>query len=164
MKQLWAPWRSQYIESLHNSKKGCEFCRIEKQNQDDKTFIVSRHEYNYIVLNIYPYNNGHLLIVPYEHANDTTVLPPGTLNEMMQLIQYTMKVLKNVFSPAGFNVGLNIGAAAGAGIAEHVHFHIVPRWQGDTNFLPVLGETKLISHDLKETYEKVKSEFRKIVP
>jgi len=164
MKQLWSPWRSRYIETLQHPKGGCECCRIDKINQDDKTFIVSRHKYNYVVMNLYPYNSGHLLIVPYEHVDDTTLLPPETLNEMMQLIQYSMKALKSAFSPAGFNVGLNIGAAAGAGITDHVHFHVVPRWKGDTNFLPVLGDTKLISQDLKESYEKVKSEFQKIIP
>ena len=163
MQRLWSPWRSKYVESLQQPKDGCEFCRVNKLDDDENSFVVLRKKYNYIVMNIYPYNSGHLLVVPYEHVDDITVLSDETLAETMKLIQYCLKVLKNVFSAEGFNVGLNIGSVAGAGISEHVHFHVVPRWKGDTNFLPVLGKTKVISQDLKSSYKKIQTEFKKIL-
>jgi len=162
MKRLWSPWRSQYVESLQE-KDGCEFCRIVEKNDDESTFILLRKEYNYVVMNIYPYNSGHLLIVPFEHVDDITVLPMEALNEAMELINLSIKSLRNLFSPKGFNIGLNLGVAAGAGIYEHVHFHVVPRWSGDTNFMPVLGKTKLISQDLKISYKKIKPEMERLL-
>ena len=163
MKQMWTPWRSSYVETLKYTDKKCVFCEIDKKNQDEKTFVIARQEFNYVVLNIFPYNNGHLLVVPYEHADDTTTLSNDVLNEAMLLIQYSIKALRNVFSADGFNVGMNLGSAAGAGIAEHVHFHIVPRWKGDTNFMPVLSDNKVISQDLKTTFDKIKPEFEKFL-
>lgn len=159
MKQMWSPWRSKYVETLKETKQKCQFCSINKRHEDEKTFVVTRKEHNYIVLNIYPYNGGHLLIVPYDHVDDTTLLPEEVLHESMRLIQSSITVLRTAFSADGFNVGLNLGSAAGAGIADHVHFHVVPRWKGDTNFMPVLGEVKVISQDLKKTFEKIKSGF-----
>ena len=161
MKQMWSPWRSSYVETLKHTDKKCVFCEIDKLNQDEKTFVIARQEFNYVVLNIFPYNNGHLLVVPYEHVDDTTILSEDVLNEAMRLIQYSIKALRNVFSADGFNVGMNLGSAAGAGIAEHIHFHIVPRWKGDTNFMPVLSGNKVISQDLKTTFDKIKPEFEK---
>ena len=164
MKQLWSPWRSQYIESLHHPDNECEFCLIMKANNDGQTYVLLRKEYNYIVMNLYPYNSGHLLVVPYQHIDDTTLLPEAALTEAIVLIQYCLKALRTVFNADGFNIGVNIGAAAGAGIADHVHFHIVPRWLGDTNFLPIFSETKVISQDLREMYNTLKTELLKIVP
>jgi len=159
---MWSPWRSKYVESLHISKKGCEFCNIMNAEKDDDTFVVYRGDYNFIVMNIYPYNNGHVLIVPYAHKEKLNDLNQETLYESIDLIKSSTDVLTKVFHPHGFNVGINIGEAAGAGIAEHIHYHVVPRWDGDTNFMPVLGETKLLSSDLKMGYEKIKSEFIKL--
>jgi ATP adenylyltransferase len=164
MKQLWSPWRSQYIESLQRPSNECEFCSINKCNDDEQTYVILRKQYNFIVMNLYPYNSGHLLVVPYQHVSDTILLSEAALGEAIMLIQYCLKALRNTCNAEGFNVGLNIGTAAGAGIADHVHFHIVPRWIGDTNFLPVLGETKVISQDIKKMYFTLKSELEKIVP
>lgn len=158
---MWSPWRSNYVETLKQKDKKCVFCEINDLKNDEKTYIVTRNEFNYVVLNIFPYNNGHLLVVPYEHIDDTTDLSNDVLNEAMQLIQYSIKALRNAFSADGFNIGMNLGSAAGAGIAEHVHFHIVPRWKGDTNFMPVLSDNKVISQDLKTTFNKIKPEFDK---
>ncbi len=164
MKQLWSPWRMQYVATLKKSKNKCKFCDIEQNSNDKEKFVVIHDLYNFVVMNIYPYNTGHLLIVPYEHTQDITTLSDMILNESMSLIRSSITVLKHVYKPDGFNVGLNIGSAAGAGITDHIHFHVVPRWKGDTNFLPVLGETKVISQDLKMSYDTIRSEFLKIFP
>jgi len=161
MKQMWSPWRSNYVETLKHKDKKCVFCEINEKSNDEKTFVIARREFNYVVLNIFPYNNGHLLVVPYEHIDDTTDLSTEALNETMKLIQYSIKALRNALSADGFNIGMNLGSAAGAGIANHVHFHIVPRWKGDTNFMPVLSDNKVISQDLKTTFDKIKPEFEK---
>jgi len=157
---MWSPWRSVYVESLHINDGSCQFCSISNSNDDDKTFVVHRAQYNFIVMNIYPYNNGHMLIVPYEHIAEITDLDSDSLHEAADLIKLSTEILGRIFKPHGFNAGLNQGEAAGAGIASHIHFHILPRWNGDTNFMPVLGETKILSSDLKEGYEKLKLEFR----
>ena len=162
MKQLWSPWRMQYVATLKNAKKKCEFCTIKQNPNGKENFVLINDRYNFVVMNIYPYNTGHLLIVPYEHTQDITTLSDEILNESMTLVRSSIKVLKQVYKPDGFNVGLNIGSAAGAGITDHIHFHVVPRWKGDTNFLPVLGETKVISQDLKTSYDTILSEFQKI--
>lgn len=161
MERLWSPWRSQYVESLRE-KSGCEFCRIAEAENDKDVFILLRKKYNYAVMNIYPYNSGHLLIAPYQHVDDITVLPEETLFEAAQMINLSIRTLRNLYKPNGFNVGLNLGSAGGAGIEDHVHYHIVPRWSGDTNFMPVLGQVKLISQDLKIGYEKIKAEMLKL--
>lgn len=160
MKKMWSPWRSVYVESLHVSDGKCQFCSINNSKDDDKTFVVYRAKFNFIVMNIYPYNNGHLLIVPYEHVAKLEDIPNETLHESVELIKHSTIVLGKVFKPHGFNAGLNQGEAAGAGIASHIHFHVVPRWNGDTNFMPVLGETKVLSSDLKDGYDKIKKEFK----
>ncbi|MFC1733874.1 HIT domain-containing protein [candidate division KSB1 bacterium] len=162
MERLWSPWRSQYVESLQN-KQQCEFCRILEKNDDESTFILLRKNHNFVVMNIYPYNSGHLLIVPYEHVDDITVLPIEVVYEAADLINLSIKALRNLWSPKGMNVGLNLGAAAGAGIHEHVHYHVVPRWTGDTNFMPVIGKTKIISQDLRIGYEHIKAEFHRMI-
>jgi len=162
MERLWSPWRTQYVESLRD-KKTCEFCRIIEENDDEANLILIKKEFNYIVMNLYPYNSGHLLVVPYQHVNDITILEADVINEAAQLINLSIKALRNLYSPAGFNVGLNLGAVAGAGIYDHVHYHVVPRWTGDTNFMPVIGKTKIISQDLKIGYEKIKAEMLKLL-
>ncbi len=158
MERLWSPWRSQYVESLR-VKKGCEFCRIIEENDDDANFILHRAEHNYIVMNIYPYNSGHLLVVPYTHVDDIIGLPEDTTYENTRLINLSIRALRNLYMPKGINIGLNLGAAAGAGIHEHVHYHVVPRWTGDTNFMPVIGRTKIISQDLRIGYDNLKTEI-----
>ncbi|HIE51222.1 MAG TPA: HIT domain-containing protein [Armatimonadetes bacterium] len=155
MERLWAPWRMAYILA-EEKPEGCLFCQRARETECDREhYVLQRAEYCYVMLNAYPYNNGHLMVVPYLHVADLIALPEGPLGEMMRLTaQWTCR-LRRVMSPDGFNIGLNLGEVAGAGIVEHIHLHIVPRWQGDTNFMPVVGETKVIPEHLLRTYDKL---------
>jgi len=157
VKRLYSPWRSAYIATFKHAKKStrCLFCRIAKERKDEKNLVVWRGKHCYLVLNLYPYNSGHLMIVPYKHTPDLAGLSDAETKEMMQAAVKAMRALGKVSSPQGFNFGANIGRAAGAGIDQHVHFHVVPRWSGDTNFMPVLSDTKLISEDMKKTWRSL---------
>ena len=157
MKQIWAPWRLEYI--LKDKEKGCIFCRKPEQNEDDKNYILYRGKTCYVMMNLYPYTGGHLMVSPYKHAADTTKLSQDELTELMTVTNKSIKALKKLMSPDGFNVGINIGKAGGAGIEEHLHVHIVPRWAADTNFMPVLSDTRVIPEGLTETYDKLKPLF-----
>lgn len=157
MRQLWAPWRIRYI--LMEKPKGCIFCMKQKEKNDEENLILYRGERCFIMLNLYPYNNGHLMIVPYRHVPSVEDLKVTEILEMGMLTKASLKLLRRILRPDGFNVGFNIGRVAGAGIEEHVHMHIVPRWNGDTNFMPVIGDTKVISEGLRETYSKLKKEI-----
>ena len=161
MKKLYSPWRSAYIDTFKTSKKsrGCLFCRMAKQQDDESNLIVHRARHSFVVMNLYPYNNGHLMIVPKRHTGKLEKLPARELSEAFELVKRSIVALKKVGKPHGYNIGINIGRVAGAGIEDHVHIHIVPRWNGDTNFMPVLGETKIISEDLKATWSKLKRLF-----
>lgn len=138
---------------------GCIFCVFPSQNDDEKNRILLRGEHAYVIMNAFPYSNGHLLIPPYRHIGDFSELNDEENLEIMQLAQKCCIALKNICRPDGFNIGWNIGAAAGAGIAEHIHMHIVPRWNGDTNFMPALADVKVIPEALETTYKKIKAEF-----
>lgn len=154
MNKLWSPWRSNYIQSFkHKSDdEECVFCTAPKFDiSDDESLVVYKSKLCYVMLNLYPYNSGHLLIIPYRHMSDLEDLTEDEFSEITKLLTLSKKVLNNVMKPHGFNIGANIGKAAGAGIDQHIHFHIVPRWNGDTNFMPTLGEVKVISQDLLET-------------
>lgn len=154
MQKLWSPWRSQYIESFKNGKRpeSCIFCDAAKQNiDDDENLLVNKSELTFTLLNLYPYNNGHLMIVPYRHISDMLLLNENENKEIMNQLQLSIKALTKVLHPEGFNIGVNMGRTSGAGIDDHLHFHVVPRWNGDTNFMPVLGEVKVISQDLLVT-------------
>ncbi len=159
MKRLWAPWRMRYI--LSEKREGCFFCAIAKEDKDRDNYILYRGRTGFIVLNLYPYNNGHLMIVPYKHVASTEDLDQGTLTELMLLLNRSLRLLHRVMNPQGFNIGINLGKVAGAGVEGHVHIHVVPRWEGDTNFMPVLGETKVIPELLDETYEKLMAALEK---
>jgi len=151
MERLWAPWRSGYIQTVRE-KSDCIFCEKAKSRNDRKDFILKRGKYCFVILNIYPYNNGHLMIAPYRHISEISHLRKCEISELFQLLkEYELK-LKKKLSPDGFNVGLNVGKVAGAGFEHHIHFHIVPRWEGDTNFMPVISDTKVISQSLEEVY------------
>ena len=154
---LWAPWRMEYI--LGEKESGCIFCTRINQDSDKENLILSRGENNFVIMNKYPYNNGHLMVVPNRHTSEFDSLSDPEKLEMMNLVSKSMNVLKKTVNPDGFNVGLNIGKIAGAGIDNHLHFHIVPRWVADTNFMPVVGQTKIISEDLGETWERLKEVF-----
>ncbi|NMA53014.1 MAG: HIT domain-containing protein [Peptococcaceae bacterium] len=150
---IWAPWRSVYIGGNHG--EGCVFCEKINSDDDEANLVLLRGDKIVVMLNLYPYNNGHLLIMPKRHVADMEELTVEEMNELMLMIQKMVKVLK-VFQPQGFNVGANLGRLAGAGIPGHIHFHIVPRWGGDTNFMPVIGNTRVISESLEVTYKKLK--------
>jgi ATP adenylyltransferase len=161
MKQLWAPWRLSYLQGETPKLDECIFCA--KQNSDDlDEQLLYRGQLSFVVLNRYPYNNGHLMIVPYQHTGFIEDLRADTLLEIMQLIQYSLRILREVFKPEGFNVGVNEGSAGGAGITEHIHFHIVPRWEGDSNYMTVIGGTRVIPQTLEDTYRILRPHFDNI--
>ena len=137
MDRLWAPWRIDYIKS--EKEKGCIFCDKPAEGDDHSMLILYRGENSFVIMNLYPYNNGHLMIAPYQHTDSTHELNSGSRSEIMELADQIMTIQKNIMNADGFNYGANIGYSGGAGIADHIHFHIVPRWTGDTNFMPVLG-------------------------
>ena len=163
MKKMWSPWRSVYIDSFNEKKKNeCIFCDNKIQDFDkDESLLVFVGRNSFVVMNLYPYNNGHLMIVPNRHINDFSLLLPDEKIEIFDLVDISMKAMKESLRPHGFNFG--IGKAAGAGIDEHIHFHIVPRWNGDTNFMPVLGEVKIISQELLETRNKLRKSFNELI-
>lgn len=154
MERLWSPWRMEYLQGGEKFE-GCVFCHKLKESDDKKNLVVYRGKYAAILMNLFPYNNGHLMVLPYEHVPTTEMLHSETLLEMMELVNVSMTVLQKVMNPDGFNVGINIGKAAGAGIAEHVHVHVVPRWDGDTNFLQTCAQTRVIPELLPDTYGKL---------
>ncbi len=160
MEKLWAPWRLEYIVSVDEKKDGCIFCDLPKEQNDKKNLIVYRDKFCFVILNKYPYNNGHVMVVPYEHKSDLLHLSDNILLNTQQVTKKVIQVLKNTMKPHGFNIGLNIGRSAGAGIDEHIHYHIVPRWNGDTNCMPVLTNTKVVSEALDQTWEKLRNEFK----
>ncbi len=151
MKKMWAPWRIEYI--LSPKPSGCIFCDKPKESKDDENFILYRGKHSFIIMNYYPYNNGHLMVVPYRHLSDITLLNDEKNKEISSLIQTSVSIIRKTMNAEGFNIGMNLGKTAGAGIDEHIHYHIVPRWNGDTNFMPVAGNSKVISQGLYETWE-----------
>jgi len=150
---LWAPWRMAYIGGPRS--EGCLLCELPRDNRDRESLILHRGPRTYVVMNRYPYNNGHLMIVPYRHCADLGEISSEDSLELMHESQRATRLLHRLFGAEGFNVGMNLGKAAGAGIAEHVHVHVVPRWVGDTNFMPVLADTKVMPDYLEATYEKL---------
>jgi len=155
--KLWAPWRIKY---LHQKKiKGCIFCKAYKSKKDSKNFVILRSKHCYAILNTFPYNNGHILIIPNRHIRSLEKLGDHELLDINKTLVKVKAVLKKVLSPDGFNIGINIGKFAGAGVEKHIHMHLVPRWAGDTNFMPVVADTKLISQSLKDLYTKIKKEI-----
>ncbi len=157
MKQLWAPWRIEYI--LSKKGPGCIFCDLPGEDHDRENLILYRGKHNFIIMNRFPYNGGHLMVVPYLHRSSFDGLSPETLAEMMELARKCLDVLLKVMRPEGFNTGINIGEAAGAGIEEHLHMHIVPRWVGDSSFMAVLDEVRVVPEHLSATYDKLYPEF-----
>ena len=159
MDRLWAPWRMQYIQGI-DKDDGCIFCTKPQESDDRKNLILYRGERCFVLMNLFPYNNGHLMIVPYVHTSDILMLDPQSSSEMWELLCLSKKVLSLAIKPDAFNVGMNIGRVAGAGIDQHIHLHIVPRWNGDTNFMPVIGETKVISQGLWDSYDSLLPHFK----
>ena len=161
MKRLFSPWRSAYIQTFKSAKKSskCLFCRIAKEKKDSKNLVVYRGKTCYVVMNVYPYNSGHVMVVPYKHTDSMGRLTETEYTEIMKLTAKAQKALKKANKPHGFNFGANFGRIAGAGIDEHIHFHLVPRWSGDTNFMPVLADTKMVSEELRKTWKGLKKSW-----
>lgn len=155
MEHLWTPWRMAYI--LSNKQAGCVFCDMLEVADDRAVLILHRGERAFLVLNKYPYNNGHLMAVPYRHVNSPEALTSVELAEVMSLAMLGMTALRRALRPEGFNLGMNVGKVAGAGVEGHVHLHVVPRWSGDTNFMPIVGEVRVIPQGLWETYDQLKA-------
>lgn len=165
MKKLWSPWRSSYIESFKSKKDddSCVFCHAKNKNiNDNDCLIVYKSDNCYVMMNLYPYNSGHIMIIPYQHISLLKQLSKNELNEIMEVVSLSMEALEITMKPQGYNFGANLGKAAGAGIDEHIHFHVVPRWNGDTNFMPVLGEVKIISQDLLITKKNLINAFNEL--
>ena len=155
MDYLWTPWRYAYVSGTHKTE-GCIFCDAPKEKDDSKTFIVHRGQHCYVILNAYPYTPGHVMIVPYAHLDELQKLPAEAATEMMTLSQRMESVLRELYRPDGINLGMNIGKAAGAGIAGHIHMHILPRWVADANFVSVIGETRILPETLDVTWRRMR--------
>ncbi len=161
MEKIWAPWRMKYIELGIPGK--CFFCANLEADNDRESLILHRASESFILMNKFPYSNGHLMIAPYRHTGEISELTTDEMSEMMELSQLSIKVLRDVMSPHGFNIGYNLGRVAGAGIVDHIHLHIVPRWNGDTNFMPIIADTKVINEKLEATYDKLIKSFHKLL-
>ena len=155
MDYLWTPWRYRYVAEAKN-QKGCVFCNAAAANQDEEWLIVQRGVQNFVILNRYPYTTGHVMVVPYAHTADFSGLDRETAGEMMLLSQRVQAAIEDVYNPDGFNLGMNLGHSAGAGIADHLHMHLLPRWTGDTNFMTTVAETRLEPEELSVTYTKLR--------
>lgn len=162
MQNLWAPWRIEYI--LGKREPYCIFCPEGDGHSDEERLILHRGRLSMVMMNKYPYNNGHLLVAPWRHIAGPQDLHEDEMLDLMQWVTRCTRVLQRVMNPDGFNVGLNLGAAAGSGVEDHLHFHVVPRWQGDTNFLTVFAEVRSIPEHLKQTYAKLLPHFQKEIP
>ena len=161
MKPLWAPWRMEYVKA---PKEGENIFNDKVNSKNDRdNLILYRGDFSFIIMNLYPYNNGHILILPYKKISNMEDLNDNELLEIMKLAQEAMLIFKRKMNAEGFNFGLNMGRAAGAGIKEHLHYHLVPRWSGDNNFMPTIGNTKVIVQGLLETYDLIFPEFKKII-
>jgi ATP adenylyltransferase len=155
MDYLWTPWRYQYIATADRND-GCVFCEAPAAGDDERTLIVHRGKKNYIILNRYPYTSGHAMIVPYAHLGTLPALEPAAGAEMMEMAQALERALESLYHPQGYNLGMNIGRAAGAGIAGHLHMHVLPRWTGDTSFITAVGETRVHPEELSVTYQRLR--------
>jgi len=160
MNHLWSPWRRTYIEDHEKKDEGCVFCIAQAKEDGAANLIAFRGERAYVILNLYPYTSGHLMVVPFEHKSTLDELDTATRTEMMELVSRSMVILGKLYHPQGFNMGANIGEAAGAGVLGHVHIHVVPRWNGDTNFMSTLGATRVLPESLEDTYKRVREGFK----
>ncbi len=159
MDYLWSPWRYLYITSADKALS-CVFCDIERNGDDRQALIVHRGEHNFVVLNAFPYTSGHSMVVPYAHLDRLHSLPEAAAAEMMFLTQRLERILIEQYHPDGVNLGMNIGKAAGAGVAGHIHMHVLPRWVADANFMTVVGETRVLPELLETTYERLHAAFK----
>jgi ATP adenylyltransferase len=163
MDHLYTPWRMAYIRGEKKAVEGCVFCDLAAAKDDNKQ-VIAYSKFMFVTLNKYPYNNGHLMVIPYEHVQSLEMLSSEALEDLMLTTNKAIAVLRKAYNPAGFNLGANIGSAAGAGIAEHFHFHIVPRWSGDANFMGVVGNTRVIPDTLENIYTELKAVWQTLFP
>lgn len=162
MEKLWAPWRMAYIGTP--APQGCIFCEKPAAGQDDRNWIVLRGEHAFAMLNAFPYNNGHLMVAPFRHTADLETLRPEEQAEIFDLTRLCVTLLRVAYAPDGYNVGINLGRVAGAGVADHLHLHIVPRWNGDTNFMPVIADTKVLPDSLDNSFRKLREALAAVEP
>jgi ATP adenylyltransferase len=160
MKHLWSPWRLEYLTEPR--KEGCIFCRAIAGSDDRESLVLWRGEHAFLILNRYPYNNGHLMVVPYAHVASFEELDAATLTELMVLMNRALAALRQAMEPDGFNLGANLGHVAGAGVADHVHLHVVPRWAGDTNFMPIVGDMRVVPQTWQQTYDQVRAALEEL--
>ncbi|MGA2112856.1 MAG: HIT domain-containing protein [Anaerolineales bacterium] len=163
MKHLWSPWRMQYIEN-HPARTGCIFCQALASSDDAASLLLHRAQHAFVLLNRFPYTSGHLMVVPNLHAATLEDVPLEALAQVMALTQTALKALRRVYAPQGFNLGVNLGESAGAGVVDHVHLHVVPRWTGDTNFMAALADTRVLPETLEETYRRLSQAWQEISP
>jgi ATP adenylyltransferase len=155
---LWSPWRYRYLTEPRKVAT-CIFCTIAEDDQDEANLIVHRAKHNFVVLNKFPYSSGHLMVVPYKHAPELSEIDEATAAELMELTRQSERHLKEIYHPSGLNIGMNIGESAGAGIAGHIHMHVLPRWHGDANFMTTIAETRVLPEDLKITWKRLHEAF-----
>ena len=160
MEKLWAPWREKFI--LCEKQPGCFLCRTAREKQDKKNYILYRGKKCFVILNRYPYNTGHLMVAPFRHVGKLEDLKEDEADEFLKITQFCIKAIKKGMRPQGINLGMNLGKVSGAGVADHLHLHVVPRWLGDTNFMPVVAKTKVVSMSLSNVYRILKREMKKL--
>jgi len=158
MKQLWAPWRMTYINE-GTEEQGCIFCNRSQENDSREALVVARTQHTLVMLNKYPYNNGHLLLAPKRHERNLSNLSAEEYDDLNEALRRSVNIVRETLHPGGINLGMNLGRCAGAGIEDHLHWHVVPRWEGDTNFMPVVGETRVMPQHLLDSYDRLKPHF-----
>jgi ATP adenylyltransferase len=161
MERLWSPWRMEYINAPHDEDVECVFCHLHNEDRDEKNLILGREKHAFAMLNAYPYNPGHLMVAPFRHVGEFEDLSADELRDANMLLQRSVRAMRDEMQPDGYNVGMNLGRVAGAGVPGHVHWHAVPRWNGDTNFMPVVGHTRVLPESLDDTYRKLQPRFAK---
>jgi ATP adenylyltransferase len=161
VERLWTPWRREFIEGIDKRAGECFLCTVPSEHDDRGNLLLFRGERVFVVLNRYPYNSGHLMVAPYAHTGDLPTLESPTADELMHVTQESVDVLQRGYRPDGFNIGMNLGRVAGAGLPDHLHVHVVPRWGGDTNFMPVVAETKVLPESLDQTYDRLEPLFKR---
>jgi ATP adenylyltransferase len=161
MDRLWTPWRFNYINSIGKSGEGCVFCRVLSEDRDEANYLVARGKNLFLILNLFPYTSGHLMIVANRHIPFLSDATSEELHEFLDLAQQCERALRIEYQPEGFNLGFNLGRSAGAGVANHLHMHVLPRWTGDSNFVSVVAETRVLPEDLAQTYKRLRPHFAK---
>jgi ATP adenylyltransferase len=160
MQHLWAPWRSTYINNKEAHRVKCIFCEAAALGRDEEMLIVHRARFNFVILNRYPYTSGHIMIAPYQHAARLQQVDQQTVEEMMTLARTAERIIEEIYQPQGLNIGMNLGEAAGAGIEQHIHFHVLPRWMGDANFMTAVADTRVLPELLEVTFAKLNQAFK----